>query len=300
MYQVFSQIQKAESIEVPVLLLGETGTGKDLAAQTIHRRSPRRSGPYVPVNLSALPTSIIASELFGHERGSFTGAVSQRKGRFEQAQNGTIFLDEIESIDQKTQVSLLRLIENHKLQRLGGKQQININARLMAASNENLEKLVEQKSFREDLYYRLDIFPITLPPLRERRKDIPLLISAFIAKSNQLLKKEVTHLREDCFRALEAHDWPGNVRELKNVLQRAVLLCDGDEITLEHLPAHLRTGSPHSTMVVLEVGTPLKEVERTMIQRTLECTDNNRTEAARLLGISRRALYNRLSKHQIE
>ncbi len=299
MKQVFTQIKKARTVDVPVLLLGETGTGKDLAAQTIHTYSERNQGPYVPVNLSALPTSIIASELFGHERGSFTGAVNQRKGKFEQAKNGSLFLDEIESIDQKTQVSLLRVLEDRKFYRLGGKRQISTNARLIAASNENLKQLVDQGTFREDLYYRLEIFPINLPPLRDRKEDISVLISAFLNKANQRLKKHVTTIHDECLRALEEYEWPGNVRELKNVLQRAVLFCEGEELTLEHFPAQFRTGEFSSPSITINIGTPLHEVERRMILCALEHAGDNRTQAAKLLGITRRAIYNKLKKHNL-
>jgi DNA-binding NtrC family response regulator len=301
MQQIYKQIRKAASIDISILLQGETGTGKDLAAQTIHCLSDRSDGPYIPVNLGALPSEMVASELFGHEKGSFTGAIAQRKEKFEQAKNGTIFLDEIESIDENVQVSLLRLVDEKKFYRLGGKRRVTTNARLTAASNEHLESLVGQGTFREDLFYRLHVFPIYLPPLRERKEDISHLATEFIARQSRILKKQITRMDPEGLRMLEDYDWPGNVRELKNVIQRAVLLCEGEELRPEHFPARLQTAKAPSTLPVISfnIGTPLEEVERALIRHTLEVVDNNRTEAAKLLGISRRALYNRLRKHQI-
>ncbi len=300
MRQIYNQIRKAASIDISILLQGETGTGKDLAAQTIHCLSDRSEGPFIPVNLGALPSEMVASELFGHEKGSFTGAIAQRKGKFEQAKNGTIFLDEIESIDENVQVSLLRLVEEKNFYRLGGKRRIATNARLTVASNENLEILVRQGAFREDLFYRLNVFPIYLPPLRKRKEDIPILVTEFVARQNRLLNKQITRIALESLRMLETYDWPGNVRELKNAIQRAVLLCDGEELRPEHFPARLQTEPSPLPVISVRVGTPLEEVERALILHTLEVVDNNRTEVAKLLGISRRALYNRLRKHQIE
>ncbi len=298
--QVYGQIKKAASVDIPVLLQGETGTGKEVAAQTLHGLSEHDEGPFIPVNLSALPGEIVPSTLFGHEKGAFTGAIAQHKGKFEQAKHGTIFLDEIESIDENVQVSLLRLVETKSFYRIGGKRRIQTNARLTVASNEFLDHLVEQGSFRQDLFYRLNVFTITLPPLRQRKEDIPFLTSEFIARQNRILNKHITTLHQDCLQALETYDWPGNVRELKNTIQRAVLLCDGKELQVRHLPSQFHDSSPAAPGLRFNIGTPLHNVERTLILRTLEYVDGNRTEAARLLGISRRALYNRLRKHQIE
>lgn len=299
--QVYAQIKKAARIDIPVLLQGETGTGKDLAAQTIHTFSNRKQGPFIPINLGALPVEIVASELFGHERGSFTGAVGLRKGKFEQANDGTVFLDEIEAIEERVQVSLLRLIEEKKFYRLGGKQQISTNARLTFASNENLHTLVEQGVFRKDLFYRLEVFPIHLPPLRNHKEDIPILVAEFLIQQNRLLNKQIRRVHKDCLQMLENYDWPGNIRELKNVIQRASLLCEKEELLPEHLPERVSHSSQSShPCVSFRIGTPLEEIERELILRTLELVENNRTEAARLLGISRRALYNRLRKHKIE
>jgi len=275
-----------------VLLEGETGTGKDLAARHIHATSERRDGPYVPVNLAALPVELVAGELFGHEKGAFTG-------KFEQAQGGTIFLDEIGMIDEKVQVSLLRLVEQRQLHRLGGNRPISTDARPVVASNQRLADLVREGRFRSDLYYRLDVFRIALPPLRERAGDVPLLVDEFIGRYNKAFSRHVLGISPACMGMLESYEWPGNVRELKNVVQRAVLLCPGDVILPEHLPTRFRTGVAVPQRVTFEVGTPLDEVEREMVRRALVATGNNRTQAAELLGISRRALYNKLRKHGI-
>ena len=298
--RVFKQIKKAASVDIPILIQGETGTGKELVGRTIHQLSGYADGPYIPINLGAVPSEIVASELFGHERGAFTGAAVQQRGKFEHAQNGTLFLDEIESIDEKIQVTLLRVLEQRKFYRLGGKRRISTNARITAASNENLRELVDQGSFREDLFYRLDIFPIQLPPLRKRQEDIPVLVAEFIVKYNQMFKKEITAVDPECLYMLQEYDWPGNIRELKNVVQRAILLCDGPELRIEHLPSRVRSHQSALPVVSFKVGTPLEDMERSMILYTLELVENNRTEAANLLGISRRALYNRLSKYHIQ
>ena len=300
MQKIYQQIEQAAATEIPVLLVGETGTGKDLAAQAIHTLSGRKEGPYVPVNLGALPPELVASELFGHEKGAFTGAHQQYKGRFEQANDGTVFLDEIDSMEEKVQVSLLRLIESKRFHRLGGRRAIRTTARLIAATNSHIEDLRDSRSFREDLFYRLDVFRITVPPLRERPSDIPLLADVFATRFKSHLNKPVRDIDPDCFRILERYDWPGNVRELKNVIQRAILVCDGKTLLPRHLPPRFQETPPddHPT-ITFTVGTPLDDVERGMILRALAVADNNRTRAAELLGISRRAIYNKLKKHAI-
>jgi transcriptional regulator with PAS, ATPase and Fis domain len=281
------------------LLIGETGTGKDLAAQAIHQQSARSEGPYIPVNLGAIPAGLVASELFGHERGAFTGAAEQRKGIFERAHDGTVFLDEIGTIDEKVQVSLLRLIEQKKFHRLGGRRGISSNVRLIAASNQDLVDAVQQGIFREDLYYRLDVFRIMMPPLQERQEDISLLIDEFLKRYNRKFQKNILGISPESVSLLESYDWPGNVRELKNVIQRGVLVCSGEVLLPEHLPPRFRADRVVRPKVTFTVGTPLEEVEREMVIRALAVAKNNRTRAADLLGISRRALYNKLHKHRI-
>jgi DNA-binding NtrC family response regulator len=300
MQQVYRQIRQAAVTDMPILLMGETGTGKDLAAQAIHEQSERKDGPYVTVNLGALPSELVGSELFGHEKGAFTGAIERREGKFEEAQNGTILLDEIATIDTKMQVSLLRLIEQKTFNRLGGKKIIRTNARLITASNQNLTELVEQGRFRKDLYYRLDVFQISMPPLRDRGGDVVLLIDEFLKRFNRIFKKNIVGVTPECISLLESYDWPGNVRELKNVVQRGVLVCEGEVLLPEHLPPRFRPGNPVRSKVSFEIGTSLQEIEHEMIVRVLAATQNNRKLAADLLGISRRALYNKLQKHKIK
>ncbi|MFX0199781.1 MAG: sigma-54-dependent transcriptional regulator [Candidatus Hodarchaeota archaeon] len=300
MQEVYRQIRQAAVTDMPILILGETGTGKDLAAQAIHQQSDRRNGPYIVVNLGALPSELVGSELFGHEKGAFTGALERREGKFEQAKNGSIFLDEISTIDEKVQVSLLRLIEQKKFQRLGGKITISTNARLIAASNQNLADTVERGMFRKDLYYRLDVFRIIIPPLCERAGDIVLLVDEFIRRYNKTFQKNILGISPECISLLESYDWPGNVRELKNVIQRAVLVCEGEVLLTEHMPPRFKPDKPVRPTVTFEVGTSLEEVEREMIIRALAATRNNRKQAAELLGISRRALYNKLKRHNIK
>lgn len=301
MQKIFSLIQQAAVTEIPVMLIGETGTGKDLVARAIHDHSPRKDKSYIPVNLGAVPTQLVASELFGHEKGAFTGAVKMHEGKFEQADNGTIFLDEIDTIDEKVQVSLLRLIEQKKFHRLGGTKSISVDVRLIVATNSDIDDLVHENDFREDLFYRMDVFRITLPPLRARKTDIPHLVKSFVDQFNGSFNKKIKGISAECLDVFNGYDWPGNIRELKNVIQRAVLVCDKSEIQTNHLPARFndkRLKSVESSLT-FRIGTPLDDMEKEMILATLNSTNNNRTEAARLLGISRRALYNRLNKHNI-
>jgi DNA-binding NtrC family response regulator len=299
MQDVYRQIEQAAATDIPVLILGATGTGKDLVARAIHQRSGRRAAPFLAVNVGAIPVELVGSELFGHEKGAFTGAVARREGKFEQGNGGTLFLDEIGAIDEKIQVSLLRLLEHKKFHRLGGRQPITCDVRLIAATNADLTALVREGQFREDLFFRLDVFRISLPPLRERRGDIPLLLEAFMTRFNQVLQKNLRGIEPACEKLLEQYDWPGNIRELKNVIQRAVLICDKELIAPEHLPARFLAQQQKCPVASFAVGIPLDEMERQMIVLTLSFTQNNRTRAAQLLGISRRALYNRLEKYGI-
>ena len=300
MRQINRHIRQAASTDIPVLLLGETGTGKDLVAQAIHRQSERRNAAYIPVNVAALPPELVASELFGHEKGAFTGASERHTGIFEQAHEGTVFLDEIGSVDERTQVSLLRLLEQKRFHRLGGRRLINSNARLIAATNANLNELVASGTFREDLFFRLDVFHIYLPPLRERQGDLPHLLETFLTRFNKVFKKDIHGIAPECLMALESYLWPGNIRELKNVIQRAVLICQEQTLRLGHLPARFQKSVEYKPRVSFEVGTALEKVEREMIERTLQYTKNNRLQTARLLGISRRTLYNKLARHKMD
>lgn len=300
MQEVYDRILKAATVDIPILLLGDTGTGKDLAGSIIHRHSRRRDQPFVSVNLGSYPTEMVASELFGHEKGAFSGAIKQHQGVFERAGRGSVFLDEIDTIDEKVRVSLLRLLENKKFTRLGGAEELDSDARLIAASNADLAGLVDEGKFRQDLFYRLDVFRIELPPLRRRPEDIPQLIDVFIKQFNGSLNSRVRSVSQDVLERLQGYEWPGNVRELKNVIQRSLLVCEDTQVELEHLPPRLREAKPDKLKVAFEIGTPLDEVERIMVQRALAATNNNRKEAAKLLGISRRVIYNKLKKHGLK
>ncbi len=299
MQEVYEQIELAAGTNIPVLLLGETGTGKDLAAQAIHRRSAVAKKPYVPTNLGAYPSTLVASELFGHERGSFSGAHQQFAGVFERASDGTVFLDEIDCLEEKVRVSLLRVLENKEFFRLGGRQALRADFRLISASNADLPGLAESNEFRMDLFYRLDGLRINLPPLRDRRDDIPLLVNFLVARYNKSLYKKVKKVSPEVIDILSAYDWPGNIRELKNVVQQAMIHCDEKSLKPEHLPQRFLDYQPRSRTVTFTIGTSLEEVERTMVIRTLKATRNNRRKAASLLGISRRAIYSKLHKHNL-
>jgi DNA-binding NtrC family response regulator len=300
MQEVFGRIRKAASVDIPILLMGETGTGKDLVAQAIHHLSSRRDKPFLAVNLGSLPSELVASELFGHERGSFSGAVEQHRGVFERADGGTVLLDEIDAVEEKVRVSLLRVLEQQKFQRLGGAEDVTSGVRIIAATNADLVAMAQKGEFRKDLFYRLDVFRIEVPPLREHPEDIRPLINRFVEMFNESLHSNIKTIAPDVLSRLEAYEWPGNVRELKNVIQRAMLICDEEELRMEHLPPRLRDGEQTSMTVSFDVGTPLEEIEKTMIQRALLVTNNNRKEAAKLLGISRRMIYNKLDKHGLK
>jgi DNA-binding NtrC family response regulator len=303
MQEVFRRIVEAASEDISVLITGETGTGKDMVASAIHRRSRRASGAYVAVNTGAIPSELIASELFGRERGAYTGADESAKGHFEQAHGGTIFLDEISTINEKAQVSLLRVLESKTFRRVGGDKDICANVRVIAATNENLEEAVRDRKFREDLYYRLDVFHIYVPALRERPGGVALLTNHFVPHFSAIYKKNVRAISKETWPCLRNYSWPGNVRELKNVIQRAVLMAPGHELTPDLLPLRMRApGGGHGAADPsgsVHVGMTLDRVEREFIIMTLTATQGNKKEAARQLGISRRALYDKLKKHEL-
>lgn len=296
MHQVYRQIRQAAATDIPVLISGETGTGKELAAQAIHELSNRANGPCITVHIGSLPSDLVASELFGHESGSFTGANGRRKGCFELAVNGTLFLDEIATIDQKMQVSLLRLLETKSFHRLGSETDINADVRIIAASNADLMDEIRLGRFREDLYHRLEVLCIVMPPLRERHGDLHLLADHFIKQSCDDFQKVIRGASPNFSSCLESYIWPGNVRELKNVIQRAVINCQGDILDTNHLPERLMNTRHTETTIPLRVGMSLNEMEHEAIVRTMAYTGNNRTRASEILGISRRALYNKMQK----
>jgi DNA-binding NtrC family response regulator len=304
MQEVFKRVLEAASEDISVLITGETGTGKDMVASAIHKRSRRRNGPYVAVNTGAMPRELIASELFGHEKGAFTGAMESYKGRFEEAHGGTIFLDEISTIDDKAQVSLLRVLETKTFRRVGGGRDICADVRIIAATNENLEEAVQQKKFREDLFYRLDVFHIHLPAMRERPGAIALMTNHFVPHFNVIYKKSVRSIAPETWSVLRSYSWPGNVRELKNVIQRAVLMATGDDLTPDLLPLRIRNAANPKAQddcdtLAVHAGMTLSAVECELIRMTLASTHGNKKEAAQKLAISRRTLYDKLRKHRI-
>ena len=296
---VYRQIRQAAATDIPVLLSGETGTGKELAAQAIHELSPRSNGPCIPVHIGSLPADLVATELFGHEQGAFTGALCRRKGCFEHADKGTVFLDEIATIDEKMQVSLLRLLETSQFNRIGGQEPITVDVRVIAASNANLMDEIQLGRFREDLYYRLDVMHIALPPLRERHGDIHLLTDHFIKNACDDFQKTIRGVSSEFVTCLESYSWPGNVRELKNIIQRAVVTCPGDILDPSHLPKRLRNCRNEDITMTIRIGMSMEEVEKELIIRTMEYTGRNRTRTSQILGISRRALYNKIQRHNI-
>jgi DNA-binding NtrC family response regulator len=313
MRDVFQRIIDASSADIPVLITGETGTGKDLVAAAIHNRSKRKNKPYIPVNTGAISPELIASELFGHEKGAYTGALERRQGFFEQADGGTIFLDEISTMDEKTQVGLLRILETKRFRRVRGDKDLQVDVRVIAATNESLEEAIEQRRFREDLYYRLDVFHIHLPPLRDRPGGVTLLTNNFVIVFNALYQKTVKVIAPEAYRCLRRYRWPGNVRELKNVIQRAVLMSKGEELTLDLLPERIKQSAAESppqiadthassnskTVPSIHLGMTLEAVEKEFIGMTLAAANGNKKQAALQLGISRRALYNKLQKYSL-
>ncbi|MFN2353317.1 MAG: sigma-54-dependent transcriptional regulator [Desulfopila sp.] len=299
MNHVYKQIRQAAVTDIPVLLSGETGTGKELAALAIHELSLRTKEPYVPVHIGSLPTDLVASEIFGHERGAFSGASSLRRGCFEVADGGTVFMDEIATIDEKMQVSLLRLLETNEFSRLGSQESIPVSVRIIAASNADLLEEVRKGNFREDLFYRLDVLHITMPPLRERHGDIHLLVDHLIKDASDSFQKFIRGVSPRFISCIESYPWPGNVRELKNVIQRAVVSCTGDILEKEHLPPRVSQHHDKDVTMTIRVGMSLDEVEKELMIRTLEHTGHNRTRASEILGISRRSLYNKIERYNI-
>jgi DNA-binding NtrC family response regulator len=301
MQEVYRWIELAGTSTAPVLIYGESGTGKELVARTVHELSNRRNKPFVAINCAAIPETLIESELFGHERGAFTGATERRLGCFELADGGTLFLDEIAEMDSNTQAKLLRVLQEGTFRRVGGgKGEIQVDVRVIAATNRVPSDAITAGQLREDLFYRLNVFSIHLPPLRERAEDIPLLARTFIEEFNRQDNRQVRGLSSDAEKELERYRWPGNVRELRNVIQRAVVLSGTGMIGVEHLPDNvLRVGGPTPAAAGGSV-TPIREMERDMIVRALDETGQDKRKAAQLLGISLKTLYNKLAKYGIQ
>ncbi|RMH65504.1 MAG: sigma-54-dependent Fis family transcriptional regulator [Calditrichaeota bacterium] len=298
MRQLIKKINDIADIDVPVLIYGASGTGKELVAQAIHKASQRREKPFVPVNTGAIPRELIASELFGHEKGAFTGAVERKKGRFEEADGGTLFLDEISSMSEEVQVALLRVLETQTVQRIGSAQEIKVDVRIVAATNEDMGKLISEKRFRDDLYYRLNVYSIDLPPLNERVSDIPMLVDYFIYKFNKQYKRNIAGIDDEALEILQAYGWPGNVRELRNIVLRAMISAK-TRIGKRDLPEVVRKGISAGHEIRFPAGTPLPEIERESIIKTLKMAKGNKLKAAEMLSISRRSLYNKLEEYDI-
>ncbi|MGA3073959.1 MAG: sigma-54 dependent transcriptional regulator [Bryobacteraceae bacterium] len=309
MKEVFSWIRQVAPTSASVLITGESGTGKELVARAIHRLSPRSGGPFVAVNCAALPESLVESELFGHEKGAFTGAATRSAGCFEQAHNGTLLLDEIGEMPIATQAKLLRVIEESKVRRLGGANDIPISVRVLAATNRPPEKAIQDKHLREDLYYRLNVFHISLPPLRERKQDIPEIAAALIGDLNQKHGCRVTHVSPAALACLDASSWPGNVRELRNVIERAIIVAGQGAIELRHLPG-ASVPEPPATVLPqtlqeegvfsVRAGAPMREVEENYIRLVLKQSNNNKRRAAKVLGICLRTLHSKLRSFEAQ
>jgi len=301
MQKVLNIVNQISGTTATILITGESGTGKELISKIIHNNSPRKNNPLVVLNAAAIPENLLESELFGHEKGSFTGAVYQRKGKFEYANHGTLFLDEIGDMPLSTQVKILRVIEDGVVMRVGSNESIEVDVRLIAATNQYLEKLIKEGKFREDLYFRLNVVSIKLPPLRERLEDIPLLIDAFLREFSQTHNKKVSIISPEARKILYKYPWPGNVRELKNCIESMVVVSTKNAIDVEDIPDHiLQRSSETSTVPSLVAGITIEEAERELIKSTLVTVGGNREEAAKMLGIGERTLYRKLDRYGLK
>ncbi|HYO90821.1 MAG TPA: sigma-54 dependent transcriptional regulator, partial [Pyrinomonadaceae bacterium] len=305
MRDIFKQIGRIAATDATLLIMGESGTGKELVARAVHQHSARSQRPFVAVNCGALPENLIEAELFGHERGAFTGAERQKKGRFELAHTGTLFLDEVGELSPAAQVKLLRVVEVRRFERVGGTESIGVDVRVIAATNRDLKQEVEEKRFREDLYYRLNVIEVRLPPLRERLADVPQLAESFLERAVSRHALKTKTLSSVSLRELLAYDFPGNVRELENMIERAAVTSSGEVILPEHLfgndhaPAAASSQNAVSKLFELPFHQAVAALERELIRRALEASGGNRAEAARLLGINRRLLYSKIEEHRI-
>lgn len=303
MQEMFATLSMVAPTDATVLIGGESGTGKELIANALHQTSSRKDGPFIKVNCAALHENLLESELFGHEKGAFTGATEQRKGRFELAHRGTLFLDEIGDMTLPTQAKILRVLQEGEIERLGGSKTINVDVRLVAASHRDLEAMVEQGEFRQDLFFRLSVVPIILPPLRERGSDIPDLARYFLKRYAQKNKKDIRTIHPQALNLLMHHDWPGNIRELENCMERAVILCQGEQITPKELPPQLNPHGLHQADTTLSgttSGLTLRDMEREMIRASLEETAGNKSQAAKNLGIARQTLLNKIKEYGLK
>ena len=302
MQEIFRLIEMVAPSTASVLITGASGTGKELVARTVHELSPRRNKPFIPINCAAIPETLIESEIFGHEKGAFTGALERRTGCFELAEGGTLLLDEIGEMPVATQAKLLRVLEDHKLRRLGSKVETAVDVRVLASTNKVPEEAVARGELRNDLYYRLNVFNIHMPLLREHKEDIPELVQALLSEMSAKHGRRVAAVSEAVLNLFHSYSWPGNVRELRNALERAVIVCDGAVIETKHMSpgfgqTTIRTSAEDPDAVRLGVGTTVEEAERLLILKTLEATSNNKTRAAEILGISLKTLHNKLKEY---
>jgi two-component system response regulator HydG len=294
-------VEQVADSSATVLIQGESGTGKELLARAIHERSSRRDGPFVAVNCAALPETLLESELFGYEKGAFTGAAGRKEGRFELASGGTLFLDEVADLSPVTQPKILRVLQEGEFERVGGTRTLHVDVRIVAATNQDLATLVREKRFREDLYYRLNVITVTAPPLRERREDVPVLAQHFLRVYAAKNNRRLDGLSEEAQRKLEAYSWPGNVRELENVIERAVVLARGATIEVGDLPEHIGGATPlPEGAITVRVGTSIAEVEQRLLEETLRMTKGNKTLTAKLLGIDPKTVFRKLKATEAE
>ena len=296
MQRIFQMVRKAADSKASVLITGESGTGKELIANALHNLSPRKSNPFIKVHCAALSETLLESELFGHEKGAFTGAAARKRGRFELANTGTIFLDEIGEINQNVQIKILRVLQDKRFERVGGEETLEVDVRVIAATNRNLEEEIAQGRFREDLFYRLNVVHIQVPLLRDRKDDIPLMLNAFLDEFNRENNKSITGFDSRSRSALYKYDWPGNIRQLRNCVESAVVMCSGNEITLEDLPPTVR-GAAESNVIQVPVGITMAEAEKIIIQQNLASNQGNKTKTADILGIGRKTLHRKLEEY---
>jgi len=296
MVRIFELIRHIAPYDSSVLIIGESGTGKELIANAIHYNSPRASRSFIKVSCASLSEGIIESELFGHEKGAFTGAITSRKGRFEMAHQGTLFLDEVEDIPPSTQIKLLRVLQEGEFERVGGNKTLKVDIRIIAASNRDLQEAVKRGTFREDLYYRLNVVNIKIPPLRERKEDIPFLVNFFIEKFNQKYQLKVKGISQRALNALMDYTWSGNVRELENTIESSLVVNNPEVLDIQHLPQEIRDFKERPEVIYLKIGTKLEEVEREMILQTLKATKGNKLRAAKLLGINVRTIHRKIEE----
>lgn len=299
MQRVYGLVEMVADSDVTVLLTGESGTGKELVARAIHHKSPKADGPFITLNCGALPDNLFESELFGYEKGAFTGALTTKAGRFELAHGGTLLLDEIGELSLKSQVDFLRVLETKEFRRLGGTKVVNVDTRIIAATNRNLAEAVKQGDLREDLFYRLNVVPIKLPPLRERGDDIPLLVETFLPEFCAQHRRAPKEVSREAMRLLRLYAWPGNIRQLRNLLERLVVTVREDMLQPQHLPEEIQASKEDIRTMVVTLGSPLEEIEKEVIRRTLSEVTNHREKVAKLLGISLRSLQYKIKEYGI-